>query len=36
MLVEAGADKTIADRTGTTPLEHATSRGYTDIVTLLQ
>lgn len=36
ILVEAGADQTIADREGVTPLQHATSRGYTDIVMLLK
>ena len=36
VLVEAGADQTITDREGVTPLQHATSRGYTDIVTLLR
>lgn len=35
MLVAAGADKTIADRAGTTPLGHARARGYTAIVKLL-
>ena len=36
ILVEAGADKTIGDREGVTPLQHATSRGYTNIVMLLR
>lgn len=36
ILVEAGADQTITDREGVTPLQHATSRGYADIVTLLR
>ena len=35
ILVEAGADKTIGDRDGITPLQHAQARGYTDIVKLL-
>ena len=34
-LVRAGADRNIADRGGTTPLGHARSRGYADIVRLL-
>lgn len=36
ILVEAEADKSIADRTGMTPLQHAISRGYDDIVLLLR
>ncbi len=36
ILVEAGADKSIADRDGVTPLEHALSRGYDAIAKLLQ
>ncbi|WP_298565224.1 ankyrin repeat domain-containing protein [uncultured Aliiroseovarius sp.] len=36
VLVEAGADKTIGDRDGVTPLQHATARGYADMVTLLR
>ena len=35
-LVEAGADRTIADRQGVTPLDHARARGYTSIVALLE
>lgn len=35
-LVEAGADRTIADRQGRTPLDHARSRGYTEIVEILE
>ena len=35
-LVEAGADRSIADRQGITPLEHALSRGYSEIVSILQ
>ncbi len=35
-LVRAGADKSIADRQGVTPLAHATSRGYTEIIALLE
>ncbi|MEM8795342.1 MAG: ankyrin repeat domain-containing protein [Pseudomonadota bacterium] len=33
-LIEAGADKTIGDRDGVTPLEHARRRGYTEMVAL--
>lgn len=36
ILVEAGADKTIGDRDGVTPLQHATKRGYTKMVELLK
>ena len=36
ILVEAGADQTIADREGVTPLQHAKSRGYTEIEILLR
>ncbi|MHA6267125.1 ankyrin repeat domain-containing protein [Aliiroseovarius sp. CAU 1755] len=36
VLVEAGADKSIGDRDGVTPLQHATARGYADMVTLLR
>jgi len=32
ILVDAGADKSIPDRDGLTPLEHAKSRGYEEIV----
>ena len=35
-LVEAGADQTIPDRQGVTPLGHARSRGYEEIVAILQ
>lgn len=34
-LVDAGADRSIADRNGMTPLMHAQNRGYQDIVKLL-
>ena len=34
-LVKAGADKTLADRGGLTPLDHAKQRGYTEIAALL-
>ena len=36
LLVEAGADKTIGDRDGVTPLEHAKARGFEEMVQLLQ
>lgn len=36
ILVDAGADKTIADRDGVTPLQHAKARGYADIMTVLE
>jgi ankyrin repeat protein len=35
-LVAAGADRTIADRSGVTPLRHARQRGYQKIVAALQ
>lgn len=35
-LLEAGADPNITDRSGTTPLAHARSRGYAGVVKLLQ
>jgi len=35
-LVKAGADKSIADRQGVTPLMHARQRGYTAMMALLQ
>lgn len=35
-LVEAGADRSIADREGATPLEHARRRGYEEIVGILR
>ena len=34
-LVKAGADRTIADRDGVTPLQHATARSYDAIVAIL-
>ncbi len=34
-LVEAGADATLSDRDGVTPLQHAELRGYDEIVSLL-
>jgi ankyrin repeat protein len=36
ILVDAGADKTIGDRDGVTPLQHATLRGYTDIMMIFK
>jgi ankyrin repeat protein len=35
LLVNAGADTTIADRDGVTPREHAEARGYQEIVEVL-
>ena len=35
-LVAAEADRSIADRNGMTPLDHAKQRGYAEIVTLLE
>jgi uncharacterized protein len=34
-LLDAGADHTVPDRDGVTPLEHAKRRGYTDMVAML-
>lgn len=34
-LLQAGADKSIADSQGATPLEHAQSKGFTEIAALL-
>ncbi len=34
-LVEAGADRTISDRSSKTPLQHAESRGFRDIAAIL-
>jgi ankyrin repeat protein len=36
LLVEAGANKSIADWDGRTPLEHAKARGYEEIVAILK
>ncbi len=36
ILVEAGADKSITDRNGITPLEHAQTRGYDEIIEILK
>ena len=35
-LIDAGADRTIADRDGVTPLDHARRRGYADMVAVLE
>lgn len=35
-LVEAGADAAIADRDGTTPLQHAQRRGYSEIAEIIE
>ena len=35
-LVEADADRSIADREGRTPLDHARSRGYAEIIRILE
>ncbi len=35
-LVSAGADKTIADRSGVTPLRHAEGRGYREMISILR
>ncbi len=36
ILVNAGADRTIPDRDGVSPLQHAKARGYAEIVSLLE
>ncbi|TDT74262.1 hypothetical protein BDE40_3056 [Litoreibacter halocynthiae] len=36
ILVDAGADKSIGDRDGVTPLQHATSRGYSEMIEILK
>ncbi|SDJ76118.1 ankyrin repeat domain-containing protein [Aliiruegeria lutimaris] len=35
-LLSAGADRTLADRDGVTPLEHARARGFTEMVVRLE
>lgn len=35
-LLSAGADRTLADRAGVTPLEHARARGYAEMVARLE
>ena len=34
LLIEAGADQSIGDAQGVTPIEHAKSRGYSDMIQL--
>lgn len=36
MLLDAGANQTIADKSGETPLDHARKNGYPEIITLLE
>jgi ankyrin repeat protein len=36
LLLEAGADRSIADREGVTPLEHARAAGYDELIALLE
>ena len=36
ILVDAGADKSIGDRDGVTPLQHAMSRGYAEMIKILK
>jgi ankyrin repeat protein len=36
LLLEAGADRSIADRSGVSPLAHARARGYSGIARLLE
>lgn len=36
LLLEAGADRSVADRDGVTPLDHARARGYAEIARLLE
>ncbi len=36
ILLEAGVDRTIADKDGLTPMQHAESRGYDEIAALLR
>ena len=36
LLVEAGADQTIPDRSGVTPLAHAEARGYSKMIEILR
>ena len=35
-LVSAGADRTIADRSGVTPLQHARQRGYDEMAAIVK
>ena len=34
LLIEAGADQSIGDAQGVTPIEHAKSRGYSEMIQL--
>lgn len=36
LLVQAGADRSIGDRDGVTPLQHARSRGYVEMIEVLE
>jgi hypothetical protein len=36
LLLEAGADRSMADRQSRTPLDHARARGYASMVRLLE
>lgn len=36
ILLDAGADRELADREGVTPLEHARQRGYTEIAAIVE
>ncbi|MEV6895634.1 ankyrin repeat domain-containing protein [Kribbella sp. NPDC051137] len=36
ILVDAGADPSLADKAGVTPLQHARSRGYAEIAKILE
>ncbi|MEP3848116.1 MAG: ankyrin repeat domain-containing protein [Paracoccaceae bacterium] len=36
ILVDAGADKSIGDREGVTPLQHAVARGYAEMIEILK
>ena len=36
LLVEAGADRSIADRGGQTPLDHAMARGHSEMAAMLR
>ena len=35
-LIEAGADQTITDREGVSPLEHAKARGFEEMATIIE
>ncbi|MNF15442.1 Ankyrin repeat protein [compost metagenome] len=36
LLIDAGADVNLADNDGVTPLQHARSRGFAPMVTMLE